>query len=98
MEIMTALRSNDSGDALNNAIEEALKTHSSKIAVAEQSTTKPYWLRIIFAFLVLLLLAFGVIYTASSSDFADIHAVLLHSFELLSGGFIGMLIGEKASQ
>jgi hypothetical protein len=66
--------------------------------VEEGESSKPIWGRLIFATVILAAIFAGCIYTAHDEKLADLYKLLLHSFELLLGAFIGILTGEFVSK
>lgn len=66
--------------------------------VEESESSKPIWGRLIFATIILVAIVIGCIYTAHDDKLVDLYKILLHSFELLLGAFIGILTGEYVSK
>jgi hypothetical protein len=54
------------------------------------------WGRLAVALVLLLALLGGAIGTARGGDYAQVHGVLVHSFELMLGAVVGILTGEAA--
>jgi len=52
------------------------------------------WLRLILAFALLAGIGAMIIYTAQVDKLAKFYEILLHAFEVLLGGLIGLLLGE----
>jgi hypothetical protein len=77
--------------------EEGLPEQKVSEVVGEEPS-KLLWGRLIFAVIVLVAIFFAGIYTAGDEKLADWSKLLLHSFELLLGAFIGILTSEAASK
>ena len=54
-------------------------------------------LRIIIAILVLMLIFVAAVYCAHDTAMKDWSSPLLHTFELLLGGLVGIILGEKTA-
>ena len=64
----------------------------------KSETSKPIWGRLIFATVILVAIFVGCVYTAHDGKLDKLYELLLHSFELLLGAFLGILTGEIASR
>lgn len=69
---------------------------STAVTTQEGDELKVYWGRLIFAAVVLLVILVGG-FTAAILKLDDWSALLIHSFELLLGIFIGLLGGDIAA-
>ena len=65
---------------------------------AAAGRSKFLWGRLICATCLLLAIVAGIIYTAHDKDLQQLNATLLHSFEVLLGGLIGLILGESQSK
>ena len=54
------------------------------------------WSRLSFAAGLLAALLGAALWTAGSPDYAEVHSVMIHSFELVLGAVLGILTGEAA--
>ena len=94
-----------------SVLEDALRTDPASVAdlasearnraeaLRTQAAGKVSWLRLAFATVLLLGLLFAAIYAAKDAALKeDLYPLLLHSFELILGAFIGLLTGEALSR
>ncbi|SEO36685.1 hypothetical protein [Mucilaginibacter sp. OK283] len=75
---------------------EIIDQQSSEV-VADTNTTL-IWGRLIFAIVLLLVILFTGLYAGQKKPLEEWSKVLIHSFELLLGAFIGIITGESASK
>lgn len=74
-----------------------VRGRTTDATMKQQNDLKVYWGRLIFASAILLvILAAG--FTAAILDLKDWSTLLLHSFELLLGIFMGLLGGDIANR
>ena len=56
------------------------------------------WPRLLVAAIFLAILFGAAIYTGHDDKLRDLYGVLVHAFELLLGGAIGLVVGEGAAK
>jgi hypothetical protein len=79
--------------------ERVIEQNSAAVVGASGAAGTPQfnWLRLVFA-IVLLGLIFGAgIYTAGDAKLDEWNKILIHAFQLLLGGTVGLIVGEAAS-
>lgn len=96
--------------AAEPALEDALTTDPATISqpsvtaankaneIARSVKGKFSWKRLVGAIVLLGALLVPAIYTAHDEALVDLYKVLLHSFELVLGGVIALLLGESTSR
>ena len=56
------------------------------------------WVRVVVAAVLLVILMAAAIYTAYDPKLGALHTSLVHGFEVLLGGVIGLVLGERVAR
>jgi hypothetical protein len=102
-------RNRSLSQVITPVLADALKTDPKTIAnvdetatrqatmVVERAASRVNWLTLLVAVIVLAGILAAAIFTAHDPALSNLNTVLVHGFELLLGGVIGMLVGERAA-
>jgi hypothetical protein len=79
--------------------ERIIEQHSAAVVGTQVPAGPPQfnWLRLVFAILLLGLIFAAGLYTTGDSKYEEWNKILIHAFQLLLGGTIGLIVGEAAS-